>query len=110
MKRTRYQSLTIKRKLKILERVEHLPPPHKKKDIAAEFGIPQSTLSTILKNKDSLQANDVAGEKKKRVRNPTKLDSGWLMILHKLTIMRTHFTTWMNPSRNHKKIHLRIWK
>lgn len=75
MKKTRYQSLTIKRKLEIIERVEHLPPHKKKKDIAAEFGIPQSTLSTILKNKDSLQANDVAGgKKKKRVRTPTKLD------------------------------------
>ena len=48
----KYKSLSVKQKLEILERLDHLPA-HKKKDIAAEFGIPCSTLSTILKNKDS---------------------------------------------------------
>lgn len=74
MKRTRYQSLTIKRKLEIIDQVEHMPPGKRKKDVAAEFDIPQSTLSTILKDKDSLRANDVIGNKTKRQRNPTRLD------------------------------------
>ena len=52
-KRRKYKSLTVKRKLEVIERVESIPPG-KKKDIAAEFGIPQSTLSTILKDKEKL--------------------------------------------------------
>ena len=37
-----------------------MPPEKKKKDIAAGFGSPSSTLSTILKNKDTLSADIVA--------------------------------------------------
>ena len=39
----KYNSLTVK--LEIIDRVENLPPD-KKKDIAAEYNIPCSTLST----------------------------------------------------------------
>ena len=49
MKRTSYQWLTIMKKLEIVDRVEGLPLGKKRKDIAAEYGIPCSTLSTILK-------------------------------------------------------------
>ena len=51
------QSLPIKRKLEIINRVEHLPLDKKKKHIAAEFGIPSSNLSTTLKNKDTSLRN-----------------------------------------------------
>ena len=51
MQKAKYPSLTIKRKLQIVEAVETLPPGKKKKDIVTEFGISPSTLSTILKNK-----------------------------------------------------------
>ena len=44
----KYQCLTLKRKLQIIDEVEQ-SPRKKKKDIASEFSIPQSTLSTILK-------------------------------------------------------------
>ena len=71
MKRARYQSLTIKRKLEIIDKVESLPLG-KKKDIAAEWDIPPSTLSTILKNWDSLLTEHAIGSnKKKRYREPT---------------------------------------
>ena len=75
MKRARYQSLTIQKKLEIIDRIEHLPPDKKKKDIAAEFDIPSSTLSTIWKNKDSLHAKTALGvnKKQKRHRDPTRL-------------------------------------
>lgn len=74
MKRS-YQSLTIKKKLEIIDRVESLPPGKKKKDIAAEYEIPCSTLSTILKDKDKLRENHCFGSsKKKRQRNPTQGD------------------------------------
>ena len=42
-----YLSLTIKRKLEIISAVEKAPASKKKKEIAAEFGIPPSTLSSI---------------------------------------------------------------
>ena len=75
MKRTSYKSLTIKKKLEIVDRVEGLPPGKKKKDIAAEYGIPCSTLSTILKKKDSLrESHSFGSSKKKRQRDPTKVD------------------------------------
>ena len=75
MKRARYQSLTIKRKLEIIDKVDSLPPGKKKKDIAAECDIPPSTLSTILKNRDSLLAKYALGSnKKKRYREPTRLE------------------------------------
>jgi hypothetical protein len=72
MKRSSYQSLTIKKKLEIIDRVEELPSGKKKKDIAAEYNIPCSTLSTILKNKDSLRGNHaIVNSKKKRQKDPT---------------------------------------
>ena len=74
MKRDRYQSLTIKRKLEIIDKVDSLPPGKKKKDIAAECDIPPSTLSTILKNRDSLLAKHARGSNKKRYREPTRLE------------------------------------
>ena len=75
MNRARYQSLTIKRKLEIIDTVNSLPPGKKKKDIAAECDIPPSTLSTILKNRDSLLAKHALGSnKKKRYREPTRLE------------------------------------
>ena len=71
----KYQSLTIKRKLEILDTLENLPPGKKKKDVATDFNIPASTLSTILKNKDSIRASHALGSsKKKRMRDPTRLD------------------------------------
>ena len=59
----KYKSLSVKQKLEILERLDHLHhlPAHKKKDIAAEFGIPCSTLSTILKNKETLKRQHALG-------------------------------------------------
>ena len=73
MKRQRYWSLTIKRKLEIIDKVDTSPPGKKKKNIAAEFGIPPSTLSTILKNRDSLQTRHAVGSKtKKHHRDPTQ--------------------------------------
>ena len=47
----KYKSLSVKQKLEILEHLDHLPAHKKKKDIAAEFGIPCSTLSTILRTR-----------------------------------------------------------
>ena len=47
----------------------------KKKDIVAECDIAPSTLSTILKNKDKLQAKHaIASDTKKRHRDPTHLE------------------------------------
>ena len=75
MKRARHHSLTIKRKLEIIDKVESLPPGKKKTDIAAECDIAPSTLSTILKNKDKLQAKHAIGSNtKKRHRDPMHLE------------------------------------
>ena len=64
-----------KQKLEILVRLDHLPAHKKKKDIAAEFGIPCSTLSTILKNKETLKRQHVLGSSKKfRLKESTKPD------------------------------------
>ena len=60
-KRRKYRALTIKRKLEIIERVNNLPPDKKKKDVASEYGIAPSTLSTILKEKEKLRASAVVG-------------------------------------------------
>ena len=56
MSRGKYQSLTVKKKLEIIDQVESLPPGKKKKDIASNFGILQSTLSDILKDKENMRA------------------------------------------------------
>ena len=70
-----YLSLTIKRKLEIISAVEKVPASKKKKEIAAEFGIPPSTLSSIIKKKDSLKAAATFGSKgKKRNRDPSRPD------------------------------------
>ena len=75
MQRNKYQSITIKRKLEIIDLVDKAPPGKKKKDIASEVGIPASTLSTILKNRDVLQASHAFGSsKKKRNRDPSRSD------------------------------------
>ena len=75
MHKAKYQSLTIKWKLQIVEAVETLPPGKKKKDIAAEFGIPPSTLSAILKNRESLTASHAVGSSIKcRHLEPTRTD------------------------------------
>ena len=75
MQHNKYQSLTIKRKLEIIDLVDNAPPGKKKKDIASEAGIPPSTLSTILKNRDVLKASHTFGSStKKRNRDPSRLD------------------------------------
>ena len=71
MKTSRY--LTVKRKLEIIDRVKNLPPGKKKKDVASEFKIPPSTLSTILKNKDILKSSSGIANSKKRQREPTRV-------------------------------------
>lgn len=63
------KSLTVKQKLDILKKVEK---GIKKKTIAAEFDIPSSTLSTIIKNKTSIEqfaSNLARPEKFKRNRD-----------------------------------------
>jgi transposase-like protein len=50
--KTHFKSLTIGDKIKIIE--EAKKGVKRKKDIASEFGIPASTLSTILKDKDKI--------------------------------------------------------
>ena len=75
MQRNKYQSLTIKHKLEITDLVDNAPPGKKKKDIASEVGIPPSTLSIILKNKDALKASHMFGSStKKRNCDPSHLD------------------------------------
>lgn len=49
-------TLTIEKKLKVIEAVE-AGGNKKKQDIAAEFNIPVSTLSTILKNKEKIRSS-----------------------------------------------------
>ena len=62
---------SIKRKLEII--VNSLPPDKKKKDVASEYGIAPSTLSTILKDKEKLRPSAVVGNfKKKRHRDLTR--------------------------------------
>ena len=43
MQRSKYQLLSIKRKLEIIDAVEKAPAGKKKKEIATEFGIPTNT-------------------------------------------------------------------
>lgn len=55
--------------------VNNAPVDIKKKDIAAEVGVPPSTLSTILKNQDSLRASyGVGSKKRKRNREPSRIN------------------------------------
>ena len=75
MQRNKYQSITIKCKLEIIDLVDKVPAGKKKKDIASGVGIPASTLSTILKNRDVLQASHAfESSKKKRNRDPSRPD------------------------------------
>ena len=60
-----YKSLTIKGKLEIVDTVEKAPASKKKKELAAEFNIAPSTLSSIIKNKDSLKVKANSGGKGK---------------------------------------------
>ena len=70
-KRRKHQALTVKWKLEI--RVDSLPPEKKKKDVASEYGIAPSTLSTNLKDKEKLRALAVIGKSKKKChRDPTR--------------------------------------
>ena len=63
------------RKLEIIDKIESLPPGKKKKDITAECNITPNTLSTILKNKDKLQAKQAIGSNTKtRHKDPTHLE------------------------------------
>jgi len=52
MEKRSLKSLTVGDKIKIIEEVKK--GVKRKKDIASEFGIPASTLSTILKDKDKI--------------------------------------------------------
>ena len=77
-----YKSLTIKRKLEIVDAVEKAPASKKKKELAAEFNIAPSTLSSIIKNKDSLKVKANSGGKgKKRNRDPTRPDVDEALLL-----------------------------
>ena len=62
----------IRRKLEIINAVENAPPSKRKRDIAAEFDIPPSTLCSIMKKKGSLKSMATSGSKgKKRDRDPS---------------------------------------
>ena len=70
MKRARYQSLTIKRKLEIIDKVESLPPGKKK-----HCGRVRHSAEYPQQNKDKLQAKHAIGSNtKKRHRDPTHLE------------------------------------
>ena len=54
----KYQSLTIKRKLEILDTLENLPPGKKKKDVATDFNIPDhDDLGEPLRTVSSIKAH-----------------------------------------------------
>lgn len=57
------KTLIIGEKQKVLEAVKS---GRKKKDIAEEFGIPASTLSTIIKNSKKIDLNSPTNRKRKR--------------------------------------------
>ena len=48
-------SLTLQRKVEIIDAIDRGGPHCKKQKIAEEYGIPPSTLSTILKNRDDIR-------------------------------------------------------
>lgn len=67
MSAKKYKCLTLGEKIKIIDEVKS--GEKRKKDIAEEYGIPASTLSTILKQEDILRKRMVAGNlNHKRVR------------------------------------------
>ena len=68
----KYKSLSVKQKLEVLERLDHLPA-HKKKDIAAEFGIPCSTLSTDTEEQGNFEETTCSWKPQKvRLKESTK--------------------------------------
>ena len=72
---SKYQSLSIKRKLEIIDDVEKAPAGKKKKEIATEFGIPTSTLCGILKKKGDLKESMSYGRNsRKRNRDISQAD------------------------------------
>lgn len=58
----KYKCLTIAEKKKLIEKVEE---GEKKSDVAKEFKIPLSTLSTIIKHKEKINAVQTAGVRKR---------------------------------------------
>ena len=58
----KYKCLTIAEKKKLIEKVEE---GEKKSDVAKEFKIPLSTLSTIIKHKEKINAAQTAGVRKR---------------------------------------------
>ena len=75
MQRSKYQSLSIKRKLEIIDAVEKAPAGKKKKEIATEFRIPTSTLCGILKKKGELKESMSYGRNsRKRNRGSSQAD------------------------------------
>ena len=59
-------ALTLSDKIKLISEVDK--GLKKKKDIAADFGIPQSTLSTIIKNREEIMKNTENGVQNDRKR------------------------------------------
>ena len=69
MQHSKYRSLSIKRKLEIIDAVEKVPAGKKKKEIATEFGIPTNTLCGILKKKGELKESMSKWKKFQKKRN-----------------------------------------
>ena len=77
MHRAKYQSLTVKQKLEIINIVQSVPPGKKMKEIhvAAQLCIPASNLSAIMKNKALLRDRYAFGNtKKKHHKDPSLAD------------------------------------
>ena len=80
-------SLTLLRKIEILDAVDRAGPHCKKKKIAEDYGIPSSTLSTILKNKDDIRdkfesGNSISTLKRLRKCSTEDVDRrllGWML-------------------------------
>jgi hypothetical protein len=71
------QTLSLKRKIELIEAVEGCPSGKKKKEIAADFSVPPNTLSTILKNKEKYREAFYGGKtnvEKKRQRDAKRDD------------------------------------
>lgn len=66
------KTLSVKEKVAIIREVEK--GVKKKSQIAKDFGIPPSTLSTFLKNKDAILKNSEACGTQKRIRGPDHPD------------------------------------
>lgn len=69
MSNKKYKTLTISDKRKIIQEIDK--GEKKKFEIAKEYGIPPSTLSTFLKNRDKIMESDIkSSDKRKRMREP----------------------------------------